>query len=87
MALADVGSWEELAARTGFSRSTLKDLGTERGTAEEKHLRVIAAATSVPYAWFTVPNLAVVAAGRGRRDARRARRGFGASGAERPPAH
>lgn len=63
MALADVSSWEDLADRTGFSRSLLKDLGTERGTAEEKHLRVIAAATGVPYSWFTVPDLAVVAAG------------------------
>ena len=31
MALADIGSWEELAARTPLSRSTLKDLGTVRG--------------------------------------------------------
>jgi hypothetical protein len=57
MALADVGSWDELAARTPLSRSTLKDLGTVRGRAEETHLRVIAAACGLPYAWFTVPDL------------------------------
>jgi hypothetical protein len=57
MALADIGSWEELAARTPLSRSTLKDLGTVRGRAEETHLRVIAAACDLPYAWFTVPDI------------------------------
>jgi hypothetical protein len=57
MALADIGSWEELAARTPLSRSTLKDLGTVRGRAEETHLRVIAAACELPYAWFTVPDI------------------------------
>jgi uncharacterized protein YceH (UPF0502 family) len=57
MALADIGSWEQLAARTPLSRSTIKDLGTVRGRAEETHLRVIAAACEVPYAWFTVPDL------------------------------
>jgi hypothetical protein len=57
MALADIGSWEELAERTPLSRSTLKDLGTPRGRAEETHLRVIAAACRLPYAWFTVPDI------------------------------
>jgi hypothetical protein len=57
MALADIGSWEELARRVPLSRSTVKDLGTVRGRAEETHLRVIAAACDVPYSWFTVPDL------------------------------
>ena len=57
MALAGITSWEDLADRTPFSRSLLKDLGTERGEAGERHLRSIAAACSVPYAWFTVPDL------------------------------
>ena len=57
MALADIGSWEELAERTPLSRSTLKDLGTVRGRAEETHLRVIAAACDLPYAWFTVADI------------------------------
>lgn len=57
MALADISSWEELARRVPLSRSTVKDLGTRRGRAEETHLRVIAAACDVPYAWFTVPDL------------------------------
>lgn len=57
MALADIGSWEELATRTPLSRSTLKDLGTVRGRAEETHLRVIAAACDLPYAWFTVAEI------------------------------
>jgi hypothetical protein len=57
MALADISSWDELAARTPLSRSTLKDLGTVRGRATETHLRVIAAACDLPYAWFTTPDL------------------------------
>jgi hypothetical protein len=57
MALADIRSWDELAARTPMSRSTLKDLGTVRGRADETHLRVIAAACDLPYAWFTVADL------------------------------
>jgi hypothetical protein len=57
MALADIGSWDELARRVPLSRSTVKDLGTVRGRAEETHLRVIAAACDVPYSWFTVPDL------------------------------
>ena len=57
MALADISSWDELAERTPLSRSTLKDLGTVRGRATEAHLRVIAAACDLPYAWFTVPDL------------------------------
>ena len=57
MALADIGSWEQLAERTPLSRSTLKDLGTVRGRAEETHLRVIAAACDLPYAWFTIADL------------------------------
>jgi hypothetical protein len=57
MALADIGSWEQLAERTPLSRSTLKDLGTVRGRAEETHLRVIAAACELPYAWFTVADI------------------------------
>jgi hypothetical protein len=57
MALADIGSWEQLADRTPLSRSTLKDLGTVRGRAEETHLRVIAAACDLPYAWFTIADL------------------------------
>jgi hypothetical protein len=51
---ADISSWDELAARTPLSRSTLKDLGTVRGRTDETHLRVIAAACEIPYAWFTV---------------------------------
>ncbi|HEV7495180.1 hypothetical protein [Baekduia sp.] len=57
MALADIGSWEQLAEQTPLSRSTLKDLGTVRGRAEETHLRVIAAACDLPYAWFTVADI------------------------------
>jgi hypothetical protein len=57
MALADIGSWEQLAAQTPLSRSTLKDLGTVRGRAEETHLRVIAAACDLPYAWFTIADI------------------------------
>jgi hypothetical protein len=57
MALADISSWDELAERTPLSRSTLKDLGTVRGRADETHLRVIAAACELPYAWFTVADL------------------------------
>ena len=40
-----------------MSRSTLKDLGTVRGRADESHLRVIAAACGLPYAWFTVSDI------------------------------
>jgi hypothetical protein len=57
MALADIGSWEQLAECTPLSRSTLKDLGTVRGRAEETHLRVIAAACGLPYAWFTIADI------------------------------
>jgi len=57
MALADIRSWDQLAARTPISRSTLKDLGTIRGRADETHLRVIAAACNLPYAWFTITDL------------------------------
>jgi hypothetical protein len=57
MALADIGSWEQLAECTPLSRSTLKDLGTVRGRAEETHLRVIAAACELPYAWFTIADI------------------------------
>jgi hypothetical protein len=57
MALADIGSWEQLAEHTPLSRSTLKDLGTVRGRAEETHLRVIAAACDLPYAWFTIADI------------------------------
>jgi hypothetical protein len=57
MALADIGSWEQLAECTPLSRSTLKDLGTVRGRAEETHLRVIAAACDLPYAWFTIADI------------------------------
>jgi hypothetical protein len=57
MALADIRSWDELAAHTPMSRSTLKDLGTVRGRADETHLRVIAAACGLPYAWFTVADI------------------------------
>lgn len=63
MALAGVGSWEQLAARTPYSRSLLKDLGTTRATAEESHLRVLAAACELPYAWFTVPDIGAALAG------------------------
>lgn len=57
MALADIGSWEQLAEETPLSRSTLKDLGTVRGRAEETHLRVIAAACELPYSWFTIADI------------------------------
>jgi hypothetical protein len=57
MALAGVRGWDDLAARTPMSRSTVKDLGTRRGHADESHLRVIAAACGLPYAWFTVADL------------------------------
>jgi hypothetical protein len=57
MALADISSFERLAEVTKLSRSTLKDLGTRRGRADEKHLRVIAAHCDLPYAWFTVADV------------------------------
>lgn len=57
MGLAGIGSWEGLAAKTGYSRSLLKDLGTPRGTAERKHLMAIAGACEVPFEWFTLPSL------------------------------
>lgn len=57
MALADISSWDQLAEKTGMSRSTVKDLGTVRGRANEGHLRVIAAACDLPYPWFTVPDV------------------------------
>jgi hypothetical protein len=63
MALAGITSWEQLAEATPFSRSLLKDLGTERADATESHLRSIAAACRVPYAWFTVPTLTDAVAG------------------------
>lgn len=63
MELAGFTSWEQLATATPFSRSTLKDLGTPRGAVDEKHLRPIAAACNVPYAWFTVPDLAAAVRG------------------------
>jgi hypothetical protein len=55
--LAKIGSWQRLAEATKLSTSTLKSLGTRRGRADEKHLRVIAAACGLPYAWFTVEDL------------------------------
>jgi hypothetical protein len=57
MALAGIASWDELAERTPYSRSTIKDLGTIRGTVEETHLFHIARACDVPYEWFTVADL------------------------------
>jgi hypothetical protein len=57
MALAGFTSWEQLADHTPLSRSTVKDLGTSRGHAGEAHLRVIAAACDLPYAWFTIPDI------------------------------
>jgi transcriptional regulator with XRE-family HTH domain len=57
MALAGFTSWDQLAENTDLSRSTVKDLGTSRGRARESHLRVIAAACGLPYAWFTVPDI------------------------------
>jgi hypothetical protein len=57
MALADISSFERLAEVTKLSRSTLKDLGTRRGRADEKHLRVIAAHCDLPYSWFTVADV------------------------------
>lgn len=63
MALAGITSWEQLEERTPFSRSLLKDLGTDRAEVTEKHLRPIAAALDVPYAWFTVPALGGAVAG------------------------
>jgi hypothetical protein len=65
MALADIRSYDALADRLDYSRSTIKDLGTKRGKATEAHLRVIARACGVPYAWFTVPDLRQVVAGAG----------------------
>jgi hypothetical protein len=57
-ALADhIGTWDRLAEVTKISSSTLKSLGTPRRDAEEKYLRVIAAACALPYAWFTVEDL------------------------------
>ena len=57
MALAGITSWDELAKRSGWSRSTVKDLGTERGDIDDRHLHAIAAVCDVDYAWFTVPDL------------------------------
>jgi lambda repressor-like predicted transcriptional regulator len=57
MHLAGIRSLDELAARTELSRSTLKDIGTVRARARETHLRVIAAACDLPYAWFTIPDI------------------------------
>jgi hypothetical protein len=62
MALADIRSWDDLAARTPMSRSTLKDIGTVRGRADETHLRVIAAACGLPYSWFTIADVAAAIA-------------------------
>ena len=58
MALAGFTSWDQLADHTDLSRSTVKDLGTNRGRAKEHHLRVIAAACGLPYEWFTIPDIA-----------------------------
>ncbi len=56
--LADhISTWAQLAEATKIGESTLKGLGTPRGRADEKHLRVIAAACALPYAWFTVEDL------------------------------
>jgi hypothetical protein len=55
---AHIGTWDRLAEATKISSSTLKSLGTPRKEAEEKYLRVIAAACAVPYAWFTIEDLA-----------------------------
>jgi len=52
----ELGTWAKLAKATKISTSTLTGFGT-RGRADEKHLRVIAEACKVPYAWFTVPDL------------------------------
>jgi hypothetical protein len=40
-----------------FASECSKDLGTVRGRAEETHLRVIAAACDLPYAWFTIDDI------------------------------
>jgi hypothetical protein len=53
----ELGTWAKRAKATNISTSTLTGFGT-RGRADEKHLRVIAEACNVPYAWFTVPDLA-----------------------------
>jgi hypothetical protein len=56
--LADhISTWAQLAEATKIGESTLKGLGTPRARANEKHLRVIAAACALPYAWFTVEDL------------------------------
>ena len=55
---SDIGTWDRLAEATKISSSTLKSLGTPRRKADEKYLHVIAEACSVPYAWFTVADLA-----------------------------
>jgi hypothetical protein len=65
MALADIGSFADLARDLPFSESTAKGLGTVRGKANEQHLRPIAAACGVSYAWFTVPDLRAIVAGHG----------------------
>lgn len=57
MAIAGLESWEALAAATGYSRTTLKDLGTDRKQAKRRHLIAIAAACDVPIEWFTVSSI------------------------------
>lgn len=62
MALAGLESWEALAAATGYSRTTLKELGTERKSAQRRHLIAIATACDVPLEWFSVPSIAAAVA-------------------------
>lgn len=57
MILAGASSWERLAELTGYSRTTVKDLGTPRKVAEHKHVVNVAAALGVAYEWFTVPSI------------------------------
>jgi hypothetical protein len=63
MWLAGYESLKELASHLSFDLSTLKALGTERGTAKESHLREIARICGVSFAWFTIPDLRGIVAG------------------------
>lgn len=57
MKLTGVRSWDKLAELTGYSRTTVKDLGTTRKKAEHKHVVNVASACKVPYEWFTIPSI------------------------------
>lgn len=62
MGLKGISSWEKLASETGYSRATLKDLGTTRAEFTQRHVDVITLKLRIP-GWFSVPDvIAAVAA-------------------------